>query len=74
MFDGVAYHQHNCKFEAGYDSSISYYRNSRHKLPVLSLAACLSSNFGKPMDCSHHFHRGCYAGFRPTLCLYFTKK
>ena len=27
------------------------------------------SNFGKPMDCSHHFHRECYAGFRPT-CAY----
>ena len=21
------------------------------------------------MDCSHHFHRGCYAGFRPTFVL-----
>ena len=27
------------------------------------------SNFGKPMDPSHHFHRECYAGFRPT-CAY----
>ena len=26
-------------------------------------------NFGKPMDCSHHFHRVCYTGFRPT-CAY----
>ena len=26
-------------------------------------------NFGKPMDYSHHFHRVCYTGFRPT-CAY----
>ena len=26
-------------------------------------------NFGKPMDYSHHFHRVCYIGFRPT-CAY----
>ena len=25
--------------------------------------------FGKPMDYSHHFHRVCYTGFRPT-CAY----
>ena len=29
-------------------------------------------NFGKPMDCSHHFHRECYAGFRPT-CAYILR-
>ena len=26
-------------------------------------------NFGKPMDYSHHFHRVCYTGFKPT-CAY----
>jgi len=33
------------------------------------LGSSKPSNFGKPMDCSHHFHRECYAGFRPT-CAY----